>query len=284
MEPSEPKLLDTQLRTWYRVDPPRRMRASGYRWEHEVRVALPPSYESTTTTYPVLWITDNMLETALTALHSPRDLILVAVGPQSSTFAEAGARREYDFTPSGDLFWSGATGDYVRALWTEFGAAQEPGGAEQVLSFLVDHVRPILAANYRMDPEDHGIIGASSGGTFVAYALFARPGAFRRYICGSPNLYMCSNRVFELEAEYASTHNDLAADVFLAAGEGELTEEIIAPWGCVSSMAKLAETLSMRRYPSLRLEARVLHDETHATIWPPLITHGVHSVWRDVDH
>ena len=38
------------------------------------------------------------------------------------------------------------------------------------------------SADYRMN-DDHGLLGFSSGGLFVAFSLFARPGAFSRYIC-----------------------------------------------------------------------------------------------------
>jgi predicted alpha/beta superfamily hydrolase len=55
-----------------------------------------------------------------------------------------------------------------------------------------------------MDPDDHGLLGYSAGGAFVTYALFARPGAFAKYICGSAGLYAGDNAIFDLEEKYAA--------------------------------------------------------------------------------
>jgi predicted alpha/beta superfamily hydrolase len=129
-----------------------------------------------------------------------------------------------------------------------------------------------------MDPDDHGIIGESGGGTFIGYALFARPGGFARYICGSPALYNSHNAIFDLEARYAAEHDDLRAHVFFAAGEAEITQPLINACGCMSSMAKMAETLSFRGYPSLRLTVKIFPGESHG-ILPLLLRWGVPAVW-----
>jgi hypothetical protein len=43
----------------------------------------------------------------------------------------------------------------------------------------------------------------------------------------------------------------------------------------------MAETLSFRGYPSLRLTARIVPGETHATMLPQVISWGVRSLWGD---
>src|SRR5688500_17435917 len=43
------------------IEPSRRMRAKDYPWEHEIQVALPPSYSKTDEPFPVLWVTDGSL-------------------------------------------------------------------------------------------------------------------------------------------------------------------------------------------------------------------------------
>src|SRR4029077_4043685 len=40
------------------IEPSRRMRAEGFKWDHEIRIALPHSYHETNKAYPVLWVTD----------------------------------------------------------------------------------------------------------------------------------------------------------------------------------------------------------------------------------
>jgi predicted alpha/beta superfamily hydrolase len=271
-----------RLRTIYQVEPSRMMRADGFEWEHEIRVALPPSYSHTDRNYPVLWVTDNMLELALSVLQAMwHELIVVSVGADSTVpVNEVIAHRVYDFWPTEDRFPAGPGGDYVRAdPRGKFLSSFRGGGAQTFLDFLVDDVRPLLQAEYRMDPDDHGLIGHPGGGSFVAYALFARPGAFKRYICGSPALYNCNGRIFEMEQEYADTHDDLPAHVFFGAGEAEMTETLSAATGNVSSMVKMAETLSFRGYPSLRLTVKVFPGESHGSVAIPLFTWGVQSVW-----
>jgi uncharacterized protein len=277
------------LRTpfFFTVEPTRTMRAEGYEWDHELRVALPASYTHTTRTYPVLWVTDNMLETALDVLgfhFGGTELILVGVGPPAGVLTEFARRRTFDFYPREDPYPAGPGGDHLRR---EMATAQPDsrnwvgGGASRFLDFLVDQARPVLAADYRMDSDDHGLLGASAGGAFVGYSLFSRPGAFAKYIACCPVLSSSNGAIFELEERYAAEHDDLPAQVFLAAGEAEMIEPVIPGWGVVSSTAKLAETLSIRGYPSLRLTVRIFPGETHASVIPTALGWGVRTLWGD---
>jgi predicted alpha/beta superfamily hydrolase len=240
------------------------------------------SYGDTEKTYPVLWITDNNLEAALAAF-GPLELILVCVGSGQVSLREWDFRRVYEFSPTEDLYFDGPGGDWLRQeMPSLFPGSQNLrlGGAGRFLDFLIDDVRPALSADYRMS-DDHGLLGFSSGGLFVAFSLFARPGAFSRYICGSPPLYNCNYAVFDLEQEYARTHKDLPAHVFFGAGEAELVEPRIAAYGAVSSMMRMAETLSFRSYPALQMTVKIFPGESHLTMLPPLISWGVRAVWGD---
>src|SRR5262249_41422131 len=157
------------------------MRAEGYEWDHELRVALPVSYAEGTRAYPVLWVTDAMLETALSALGffvGGVDLIVVSVGPEAVPMREFSRRRTYDFMPHADFYPPAPGGEQLRreleGLFSEI-PAWPGGGAATFLDFLVDEARPALAADYSMSPDDHGLFGYSMGGGFVGFALFARP-------------------------------------------------------------------------------------------------------------
>jgi predicted alpha/beta superfamily hydrolase len=268
------------LRTlFFTVEPPRLMRADGFEWEHEIRVALPASYGFTDRVYPVLWITDNELECALAVLRDV-ELILVSIGAGRVSVRETSARRAFEFRPAEDPYFDGPGGEYLRReLPGRFPEFERSGGAGQFLDFLISDVRRVLAAEYRMDPRDHGLFGFSFGGAFVAYALFALPGAFSRYISGSPTLNTGDYAIFDAEERYAAEHDDLPADVFFGAGGAEMTEPVIAAWGCVSSMVRMVETLSLRGYPSLRLTAKLFPGESHRTVLPHVLSWGVRSVW-----
>jgi predicted alpha/beta superfamily hydrolase len=272
-----------RLRTfYYTVEPVRTMRASGYEWEHEVRVALPPSYADSDKALPVLWMLDNALELALSALQviigPPLIIVSVGAGP-GIPLRESAARRVRDFFATEDRSVPGPDGDYMDA-YEKFGLVEvySGAGAQTFLNFLIDDVRPALESQYRMAPDDHVLFGHSHGGMFATYAIFARPGAFSRYICSSPTLYFGDGRLFELEQQYAAIHDDLPAHVFFGAGEDEMTSEG-AEFGFVSSMAKMAETLSFRGYPSLQLTAKIFPGESHQTVTVPLLRSAVRSLW-----
>jgi predicted alpha/beta superfamily hydrolase len=276
---------DVALRSWsFSLEPPRLMRADGYGWDHEVRVALPFSYRFTDKLYPVLWIMDNDLESALPVL-SGADLVLVGVGAPAVPRREFAVRRAYDFTAAADLYFSGPAGDYVRRetaqSWPELMRPDTGGGAGRFLDFLVHDLRPLLASQYRLDPLEHGLFGFSQGGTLVGYTLFTQPEAFARYICGSPALNSGDYRVFQLEEEYAASHSDLVLSIFFGAGELEMTEHWISGAGIVSSMARMVETLYIRNYPSLQMETRIFPGESHDTVLPQVLRWGVRSVWGD---
>jgi len=269
----------------FTVEPPRTMRADGYEWEHEVRVALPVSYSETMGTYPVLWVTDALLEMTLGVLGifpAGVELIVVSVGADAVPVREFARRRTYDFLPNEQFYPDGPAGEALREQTQGvFPDNLVGGGATRFLDFLVDDVRPVLAAEYRMDPNDHGLFGYSAGGAFVGFALFARPGAYAKYICGSPALSCAGEAVFEAEEQYAAEHDDFPVEVFFSAGDAEMTEPLIPGFGCVSSMARLVERLTMRGYPSLRMTAKIFPGERHATAMHPALSWGVRTLFPD---
>jgi predicted alpha/beta superfamily hydrolase len=261
----------------FNVQAPRTMRAPGYERSHEVRVALPLSYDTTDPPFPVLWVTDNRLEAVISAL-SYADMIIASVGgglvePQLAT-----QRRIYDLYPTDDIYAPGEMGAYLKARDAQLFGDRIPrgGGASAFLDFLIDEVRPALEADYRMDAQDHGLFGFSSGSTFVCYSLFAGPGSFARYICGSPAFAGSADVIFDCEARYAARHDDLPVQLFCAAGEADISE--LSAWGAVSSMTRFCETLSFRAYPSLRLTVRIFPGETQHTMLHPVLTWGVRAL------
>ena len=281
--PVAPELIPSEavLRTGhFTVEPARTMQADGHPWPHEIRVALPSTYmEATTRTYPVLWVTDNRLEAALPALGDAQ-LIVVSVGRghagRMGVLATARVRllRGRRHLPRGN----------VRRL-----PGVEPSRQSSVprrrrprfLDFLIDDVRPALAAQYRMDPDEHGLEGYSAGGWFVVYGLLTRPGAFSKYLAGAPALSFCHQLIFEIEAQYAAEHDDLAGHLFTGAGDGEMTVD--PELGCFSSMAAMVELLSFRSYPSLQLTVKILPGESHQTALPGLIGPGATSAVGQAD-
>ncbi|MEO8452562.1 MAG: alpha/beta hydrolase-fold protein [Gemmatimonadota bacterium] len=265
---------------------PERMHSSGFDWDFETEVALPASYGDTSDrAYPVLWLTDGPLvfnlavgiQNLLATGGLAPELIIVGVGCSSAAgLAEYSRRRVIELTPPGNqLFYDGPGGDYFKKLAPEYSTPQR---ADAFLAFLVDEARPALAKQYRMI-EDHGLFGHSGGGMFANYALFARPGTFRRYIIGSPSSNAVDRAAFKLEAAHAAAHRDLQADVFFGAGEAEIGEMMLAAWGIVSAPVLMAETLLLRQYPSLKITTRIFSAKNHFTAVPDILLEGIQAVW-----
>lgn len=290
--PAHPMMMPG-ARSCMRILPPISVEAAGIDWPFEVQVALPATYDVTPDhRYPVLWVTDGphylplavgILTLLVTGQQVP-EMIVVAVGaaPEDG-LTEHVRRRSSDFGPPGaSLYYGGFAGERLQAMTQGALPADyvpPPQYADRFLSFLVDSLRPQLAAQYRMSGE-HGVFGHSGGGMFAAWALFERPDAFARYVIGSPSINAVDRKVFRMEGAYAANHADLPVSVFLGAGELEiLGGPVLAAWGIVSSPVLLAETLLLRNYPSLKLHARVFPGRDHLTVVPDILLEGLRALW-----
>jgi uncharacterized protein len=270
------------------IEPAVSMRTAAFDWDYEVQVALPASYGiQPDKRYPVLWLTDGplMLHLAVGLLSTlvigglAPEMVIVAVGCASEAgAAEFTRRRNIDFMPPGkSMLFDGPGGDFMRKLGAPDDGARQ---ADDLLAFLVDELRPALARTYRMD-DDHGLMGHSGGGMFASYALFAKPGAFRRFIIGSPSSNLGDRAAFRLEAAYAAAHTDLKADIFFGAGEQEIGQLHMAALGIVSAPVLMAETLRVRQYPSLKVTTRIFPGKDHFTALPDVLIEGIRAVWAD---
>ena len=81
--------------------------------------------------------------------------------------------------------------------------------------------------------------------------------------------------------DYALSHEDLAATVFLAAGEEEADEYFIALSGILESTARLSRILTARHYRSLELDTRIFAGKNHYTVLPDVIMSGIAFLWRE---
>jgi predicted alpha/beta superfamily hydrolase len=274
------------------IEPSRRMRAKDYPWEHEIQVALPPSYGKTDEPFPVLWVTDGSLlfqlatalATACARQHMP-EMIVVGIGSPPDATDQTQMRRNYDFSPTEIAGFSGfgskAHEEQEHAGAKKRQAEGQPssyrfGGAPRFLPFIAEEVRESLSRDYRMT-KDHTLFGHSGGGLFCAYTLVSQPKAFNRYICGSAALAAGDYEVFRIEERYAQQHKDLPAVAFFGVGEKEVLDKNTL--GVFSSTARLPEVLKTRGYASLKLTFRSFEGESHVSVIPPLLAEGLRSVW-----
>jgi predicted alpha/beta superfamily hydrolase len=103
------------------------------------------------------------------------------------------------------------------------------------------------------------------------YALLTRPEAFSRYLIGSPGIHQEDPEVFRCERDYATTHTDLQARVFMSVGS--LEEE-----ARIANMRRLCQILQGRGYDGLHLTMRVFEGQTHQSAIPYFFT-GLNEVY-----
>ncbi|MYA40692.1 MAG: hypothetical protein F4Z31_02900, partial [Gemmatimonadetes bacterium] len=148
-------------------------RADGYDYDHEVLVALPPSYHvAPERSYPVVWSMDGAMTFSLTAgvanLYTVGqripEIIVVGVGHRSEGGRLGMANRTFDLFPP-DSVWSdpGLGDEYMKRMGFNFEMSLPFLTGDLFLDFLVEQLRPALGAKYRM-ADDHTLWGHSAGG------------------------------------------------------------------------------------------------------------------------
>src|SRR5271154_1600542 len=124
-------------------------------------------------------------------------MLVVGIGYRVQDETETLAPRSRDLTPStyeGETDWPS-------------------GGAPQFLRFIREELKPWVATTFDLDPDDDAFFGFSYAGLFGTYVLLTQPDTFKRYGLVSPSLWFNAKSMFDLEAAYAASHDDLVAKV-----------------------------------------------------------------------
>ena len=248
----------------------------------QLSIKLPWSYEGSDRVYPVLFSLDAnrsfpLYSTMSLIFETPgfgaEEIVIVGIGykvdmDRSRGLAEWAVWRTRDLTPERseetESFWK----ERLSALLKGETPVVQSGGAPIFLKAIREEVIPFIETNYRVSSKGRGLAGYSYGGLFALYTLFHEPELFTRYFAGSPSIW---DVLFEYEAIYASTHEDLTAKVFLTAGS--LESEL------VDSMQRLVECLLSRSYPNLSLETHVFDGELHASAYAAAVSRALRVLY-----
>jgi predicted alpha/beta superfamily hydrolase len=235
--------------------------------DYKISIALPEHYDASKTAYPVLYVTDansNFAAAAQVTKKLQHDktlppMIVVGIGYRTDSLAKI--LRLRDMTP-----------DYDPAL-----RRSHAGKSAAFLRFIKEQLMPYIKKNYRASA-DAGYAGTAIGGVFGLYVLFHEPQIFRHYLIVSPSIWYDSAVIFKYEHQYAQTHHDLFANVYLSAGE--LEESQAAFTHMETNLKKLAATLKNRHYPALRIKTQLLKEETHFSVLPAALGQGLVELYR----
>ena len=233
-------------------------------------IKIPATYKTDTQKiYPCWYCTDANRSFAMIAdmansfevpvIVEP-EIFVVGIGYKIRDMGDWGAWRTRDLTPtnipSSDTYWAG--------VFSKFAGRQlevKTGGAAKFLECIEKEVFPFMESNYRVSATGRGLGGYSYGGLFSLYVLFKRPELFSLYYAGSPSIRYDKGVLYTYEKEYAATHNDLNATLFMTAGGAE--DSVM-----IANVNKMAAQLKSRNYPGLKVETTVFPDETHMSCVP----------------
>jgi predicted alpha/beta superfamily hydrolase len=248
---------------------------------YKLHISLPATYANSDRTYPVVYLTDGnglfplvrcIAEGLSGGLEIPR-LIIVGIGYDSDELA--GRYRERDLLPTD----ASARDASRRQEFTRSGIRRGQSGL--FLRFIREELKPFVDVNYRAHPDEGTYAGVSYGGLFGLYVLFHHPDTFNRYVIGSPAIHHDDRVTLKYERDYAASHDDLPARVFISVGAREESDDpLIEPsFRFVTNVKTLAQTLQERRYPSLQLTTHVFEDETHVSVIPATFNRGLREVF-----
>lgn len=237
--------------------------------------------------YPVLYVLDGnavagmLSDYARTQGRTQGGLIepavLVAIGYPGDE-AHNMPRRAQDLTPAPATPGSGT---YLKP--------EDTGNANAFLAFLIDELKPAIAARFAVNPARQGLMGHSFGGLFTLHALFTRPDAFSTFIAASPSLWWADGAILKEEAAFAAhpppSHRELLITVGgyeqtlhpgLAGQPGaEAVAKRLAARGMVDAARGLATRLAALPGHPVDVRFELLAGQTHASAAPHAVLAGL---------
>lgn len=241
-------------------------------------IAMPTEFSvAPTDRYPVVYVLDGdaflpLVASSARILQGSLELpptIFVGIGYDTNTPLMSTALRNRDLTPSRSVGFDESQTNRPVALPIQVMS----GGAENLITFIDNQIKPFINANYPTDTSKEALVGYSLGGLFATYVLFHHTESFEKYVIGSPSLWWDENISFSYESNYAEDHDSLEANVYLSAGteeSGTMLEDVV----------RLHRLLESRSHEGLSLSRRILEGETHVSGPAPAIIHGLTDVFE----
>jgi ferri-bacillibactin esterase len=242
--------------------------------------------------YPVIYVLDGNANFGTAASQvvlrattgGPRALVVGIGYPDANA---AMVLRNRDLTPS-----------VPTAAMLKAGAPPGPkenfGGADAFHAFMMQELRPRIAAAYPVNAADQTLMGYSLGGLFTLHVLFDHPEAYRTFVAGSPSIWWNDREVLAGEGRLAAAvkSGKVAPRILITSDAGEQdpkSPDVPASGpGRATALAAIntARMVDNARELAARLKAlpgakgyevryALFADETHVTGMPAATSRGV---------
>ena len=229
-------------------------------------IHLPESYaKEPNKRYPVVYVTDGYWDF----------MKIVAVG---------GALKYDKYAPefiSVGMAYAGENLDYGDLRRWELSPVKfgEPEGASGHARDFLDTIEkvfiPLIDKEYRTDPRQRVLGGASLGGLFTLYSMFTKPELFNGYVAITPAVALGDGWLLKYEEEFAKAGKSVNARLYMTVGGNE------SP-GYVDYVQRTNQRFATRKYPKLAYEFRVIDGERHAGMQLESYNRGIRFVFAPV--
>ena len=116
---------------------------------------------------------------------------------------------------------------------------------------------PLVEKDYRVDSSYRVMAGASLGGLFTLYSMYAKPGLFRAYVAATPAVAAGNDWLLGFEDAFVKAGKSLNARLFVAGGGNE------SP-GFLGGILRYNQRVASRKHAGLAYEFRIIDGERHA--------------------
>lgn len=228
--------------------------------DYQLSVWLPPSYTTSTASYPVVYVLDAPVTFGLAA-HGTMisifgellpEVIVVGIGQPVSSAYEWGPTRARDYSPVPvpDDENSGHAAAFAVSMGTE--------------------LLPFVDKTYRTEVADRTLWGHSFGGAFALHLLLEQPGLFQRFIATSPAVIEQGRPLLDA-GSWPAARSALPARLFVSVGS---TDDEYRP-----HVESFITDLQGRCYQDLRFEWVVLPGYGHVGAAPVGFLTGLRAVF-----
>ena len=230
--------------------------------QYQLYVGLPASYATDTARkYPVVYVTDGYWDfQKLDAIRGGLvydkvvpEFIIVGIG-YSGEKVDYNAMRNWELTPVGNGN-SGHAGEYLDTI-------------EKVII-------PLIEREYRADPSYRVMSGASLGGLFTLYSMYAKPGLFQAYIAVTPAVTVGNDWLLGFEDSFVKAGKPLKARLFVGGGGNE------SP-AFLGGILRYNQRVSSRKHPGLAYQFRIIDGERHAGMQLEAYVRGLRFVFEPI--
>lgn len=204
--------------------------------------------------------------------------ILVCIGYCGADAGRTLAVRARDLLPPGEPLPAAVEESMEKVV--AMGLLDRPGAdlylhylrnpaADKFLAFVVEELFPLIAGEWRLKSDNHGLFGYSYGGLFAAYAALQRPSPISRIGAGSPGVSAGVSRVFDLyNSDLARGVDHTGRRLHMTVCETELTVPGYYQGAIGAGVAEFLMLAGMKPLKGLTFTSKIIPFESHITGGP----------------